>query len=322
MAVEELKKTDKFDQLVSYRGLTVVHFWAPWSEPCKQMAEAMEDLAKEYLNSKFIKIEAEEFPEISLKYEVVAVPTFLLFKAGKVVDTLNGAHVPELAKKTAAHSQTMAPPQAAPAEKEDLDTRLKKLINAADCMLFIKGTSEEPKCGFSRQTVALLNECGTKFSTFNILADDEVRQGLKKYSNWPTYPQLYVKGELLGGLDILKEMKENGELEEILPKRISLDDRLKSLTNKAPIMLFMKGSPEEPQCGFSRTVCGILQECGATFETFDILSDDKVRQGLKKFSNWPTYPQLYVKGELIGGLDILKELKESDELLSTLGLSE
>lgn len=68
----------------------------------------------------------------------------------------------------------------------------------------------------------------------------------------------------------------------------------------------MKGSPNAPRCGFSRTLVGILSELNAKYETFDILEDEEVRQGLKTFSNWPTYPQVYVNGEFIGGLDIIK----------------
>ena len=75
---------------------------------------------------------------------------------------------------------------------------------------------QTPRCGFSRKAVALLREHKIKFDSFDILSDNEVRQGLKKFSNWPTYPQLYVDGKLVGGLDILKEMAEDGELEELV----------------------------------------------------------------------------------------------------------
>ncbi len=80
----------------------------------------------------------------------------------------------------------------------------------------------------------------------------------------------------------------------------------------------MKGDPDNPKCGFSRTLMEILKETKVDFKTFDILRDEEVRQGLKKFSDWPTYPQVYVKGELIGGLDIIKELKEAGDLEQTL----
>merc|ERR1712002_838858 len=98
----------------------------------------------------------------------------------------------------------------------ELTPRLKKLINAAPCVLFMKGSAQEPRCGFSRQIVALLKEHSVQFSSFDILSDEEVRQGLKTYSNWPTYPQLYVNGELVGGLDIVKELQEAGELKDTL----------------------------------------------------------------------------------------------------------
>ena len=81
-------------------------------------------------------------------------------------------------------------------------------------------------------------------------------------------------------------------------------------------MLFMKGSPETPKCGFSRSTVELLRKGGVAFSSFDILTDEEVRAGLKTFSDWPTYPQLYVKGKLVGGLDILREMANSEEDLS------
>lgn len=91
----------------------------------------------------------------------------------------------------------------AQAAKEDLHARLGELVKAAPVMLFMKGTPSAPQCGFSRQTVSMLREKGIRYGFFNILADDEVRQGLKEFSDWPTFPQVYVGGELVGGLDIV-----------------------------------------------------------------------------------------------------------------------
>ncbi|KAL6451832.1 GRX4 Monothiol glutaredoxin-4 [Candida maltosa Xu316] len=93
----------------------------------------------------------------------------------------------------------------------------------------------------------------------------------------------------------------------------ALNERLDKLTKAAPIMLFMKGSPSSPQCGFSRQLVAILREHQVRFGFFDILKDDSVRQGLKKFSDWPTFPQLYINGEFQGGLDIIKENIEDDD---------
>lgn len=117
----------------------------------------------------------------------------------------------------AAEANGTVPPAAAAgdgegaAQVEELGTRLAKLVRAAPVMLFMKGTPAAPQCGFSRQLVSLLRERGVRYGFFNILADDEVRQGLKAFSDWPTYPQLYVDGELIGGLDIVREEFDNDE---------------------------------------------------------------------------------------------------------------
>jgi Grx4 family monothiol glutaredoxin len=97
-----------------------------------------------------------------------------------------------------------------------------------------------------------------------------------------------------------------------------LNEKLKELVNQDTVMLFMKGNRNEPKCGFSAKTVNILNQNNITYSTFDILSDEQVRSGLKEFSNWPTYPQLYFKGELIGGYDIVVELNDSKELVSTL----
>lgn len=93
----------------------------------------------------------------------------------------------------------------------------------------------------------------------------------------------------------------------------TLDVRLTALINKHDVVLFMKGSPGLERCGFSRAIVQLLQDQGVDFDYFDILTDEEVRQGLKEYSKWPTYPQLYSKGKLVGGLDIVKELIKSGE---------
>ncbi|XP_055962670.1 glutaredoxin-3 [Sorex fumeus] len=320
-AVLEAASAGRFEELLRLKAgsLLVVHFWAPWAPQCAQMNTVMAELAKEHAQVSFVKLEAEAVPEVSEKYGISSVPTFLFFKNSQKIDQLDGAHAPELAKKVERHAASGSfPPGSDEHPKEDLNVRLKKLTHAAPCMLFMKGTPQEPRCGFSRQMVEILNRHNVQFSSFDIFSDEEVRQGLKAYSNWPTYPQLYVSGELIGGLDIVKELEASAELDTICPKVPKLEERLKVLTNKAAVMLFMKGNKQEAKCGFSRQILEILNGAGVDYETFDILEDEEVRQGLKAYSNWPTYPQLYVKGELVGGLDIVKELKENGELLPIL----
>jgi len=90
--------------------------------------------------------------------------------------------------------------------------------------------------------------------------------------------------------------------------------RIQGDVSDNPVVLFMKGSPEQPQCGFSAAVCQVLQHLDVPFKGVDVLADPEIRQGIKEFSNWPTVPQLYVKGEFIGGCDIVREMFQSGEL--------
>jgi len=94
--------------------------------------------------------------------------------------------------------------------------RIEEQLKSHDVLLYMKGTPDFPQCGFSGQAVAALKAIGKPFAFVNIFEDEEIRQGLKEYSNWPTFPQLYVKGELVGGSDIVVEMFHSGELAELL----------------------------------------------------------------------------------------------------------
>lgn len=98
----------------------------------------------------------------------------------------------------------------------ELKAQIENLLKSSKVVLFMKGNAGQPMCGFSANTVAILKQVGASFKTFNILNDAEIRQGLKEYSNWPTYPQLYVNGKLLGGNDIVTEMYQSGELQDYL----------------------------------------------------------------------------------------------------------
>ncbi|KAK6350971.1 monothiol glutaredoxin grx4 [Orbilia javanica] len=240
--------------------LLAISFHTSWAAPCRQMNEAFATIAGASSPDRavFISIDAEEVPDVSEEYEVSAVPFFVLVKNRQILRKISGADPKELndaiqsfsgaagkvllaippAQKVVAsaggnYDSTGAAASADPngttdsaaaddveLEEESLHERLTKLVNAAPVMLFMKGTPAEPKCGFSRQLVAILRERNIRYGFFNILKDDEVRQGLKEFSDWPTYPQLYHEGNLVGGLDIVKEEFENNEeflSEQVVP---------------------------------------------------------------------------------------------------------
>ena len=98
----------------------------------------------------------------------------------------------------------------------EVQERIKQTIESDDVVLFMKGSPDFPQCGFSGRAVQVLRACNAAFSSVDVLADEDVRQGIKEYSNWPTIPQLYIKGEFIGGSDIILDMYEKGELQQKL----------------------------------------------------------------------------------------------------------
>lgn len=316
----------------------MVLFVASFHEACRpggQMDTVLAHLANKYQAKpvSFYRIDAEEHADRAEELDVEVVPTVLFMEDNRVLDKVEGAVPAKVSEKL---DQFMTKLQDVNSSLS-VNSRIEDLLGSSYVFLFMKGTPQEPECKFSRKVLEILTSAGVEnLNTFNVLEDDSIRQGLKDYSNWPTFPQLYAGGKLIGGVDIIEELSNEGKLVDTLtplveavpppslsvaptqPKRGALEEKLKALINQAPVMLFMKGDPQEPQCGFSAQIVKLLSEQKVQFGHFDILSDDAVRQGLKKFSDWPTYPQLYSKGKLVGGLDIVKELAEDDSLLDAL----
>jgi len=228
--ITEIETDAQWQQVLSSAPpstLLIASFHAPWAAPCAQMATVLSTLASEYpvtepLSTKWVSINAEELSDISETYDVTAVPFLVLLRNGEVVETVSGSSAVKVrtaikkhakkdsaaAKDAGATNGVSQPVEAAetdPAKaKEELFKRLGDLVKAAPVMLFMKGTPSAPQCGFSRQLVGILRENSVKYGFFNILADDDVRQGLKEYAEWPTFPQLWIDGELVGGLDIVR----------------------------------------------------------------------------------------------------------------------
>jgi Grx4 family monothiol glutaredoxin len=206
------------------------------------MSSILSALTPSYTSSqlRILSLDAEAYPDTSEKYDVAAVPflVFLSRDGAKVLETYSGcdgARVREVVERRAGKpsaggtngEKKEIPPAliatapasngvskdlsnyAPPVEekraetKEELNQRLAGLVKASPVMLFLKGTPSAPECGFSRTLVGLLRGKRVRYGFFNILADDSVRQGLKEWADWPTFPQLWVDGELVGGLDIV-----------------------------------------------------------------------------------------------------------------------
>eukprot|EP00742_Colponemidia_sp_Colp-10_P001491 GILJ01001601.1.p1 GENE.GILJ01001601.1~~GILJ01001601.1.p1 ORF type:complete len:422 (+),score=70.66 GILJ01001601.1:54-1319(+) len=302
--------TDKCNRLINQAPVMLFMKGNPSEPKCgfsRKMVEILKTVGVKYDSFDILTDEA-----VRSELKVISNwPTFpQLYIAGKLV---GGVDIVESLQD----DDQLMPMIPESAKEETVRQKCERLVNYAPVMLFMKGDPAEPKCGFSRKIVDLLQTAGIKFGSFDILSDETIRSELKLYSNWPTFPQLYVNGKLIGGVDIVTELYNDGELIPMIPTsevKADINTKLKQLINNAKVMLFMKGQPDEPKCGFSSKIVKILREDGVEFSSFDILQDDEVRQALKAYSNWPTYPQLYVDGKLVGGVDIVQELHADGDL--------
>ncbi|KAK0472011.1 glutaredoxin [Armillaria novae-zelandiae] len=223
-----------FQELLSadLTRVSLINFWADFAEPCRQMNEVVLELSKKYPAVLFLQVEAESQQDIAESFDIDAVPSFVILRGHTLLDRISGANAQALTAAIARHAASpsinplsktdLAPAKAADivSEKketeEELEKRMRGLMTKSKVVLFMKGSPDAPRCGFSRRITGLLKDQNVEYTHFDILSDEDVRQGLKKLNDWPTFPQLIINGEFVGGLDIVQEMIDNGEFAEAI----------------------------------------------------------------------------------------------------------
>lgn len=405
-----------------------------WSQACSDSVE-LKDILKEYFQGSSvpctfgcIDVNLPATKELCQRFGITKTPSLISIDSTKKVlkrfDDLDPVGLYE-----SLETEANAFSEAYKVKSFEMFEKIEQLLKDKPVMLFIKGTPENPECGFTEQILQALESQGVEYSSYNVMAQggEDMRNWIKEYSKWPTIPQLFINGKIVGGVDKLKELIANNEFLSMVPKealkssnlgadkfteitskdivvlfvnsdfenfeeqaencnycKISLQlkglrfkvvdvhgdrklesyvktfvnspkfkfpvlvhnkslvsfgdelmekiessdfkdvfdaslfrtdimEQIKTLINSSPVMIFIKGSPEEPKCGFTSQLLTILDDLKVKYSHFDILQDQLVREKLKEYSDWKTYPQVYVKGELVGGLDVIKEMIEEGE---------
>lgn len=286
--LQSIKTQADFDSHISSlppTTLLVLSFHTPWAAPCAQQTLILRTLASAYPPQTppvvtFLSIDAEELPDISESFDVTAVPYLVLQRAGQVLETVSGSDAAQVRAAVERHAG-----KGGNTGKMGLPPALETTPRAEE-----EGEGGGGEGGKqSNDGAAATNGENSNGETLAAGANN-----FSKYAPSTTDPAT------------APEMSSTQAEQEELDKRIS------ELVKAAPVMLFMKGTPSTPQCGFSRQLVSILREQGVRYGFFNILADEDIRQGLKKWADWPTYPQLWCGGELVGGLDIVKEELDSD----------
>lgn len=200
----------------------VAHFSAGWCEPCKAVSELLGKEAKLYGDSiVFVEVDGEAHSDICEMEGVESVPYIAFWRTvssgelqERVADVAGAKTDVIIQNLRSLYGEVSAASQRA--AYDSLDGYLKYLTNRPGVVLFITGTPSRPRCGFTGRLCEMMYELNVNFVYYDVMASDEVCEGLKRYANWPTYPQVYVDGELVGGLDVCKQLLEEGELRSTL----------------------------------------------------------------------------------------------------------
>ena len=224
MSLPTIENQAALDSLVNgsdHLSGIVVHYMASWCEPCAPLNTFLVEQQAVYQGKvQFATVDVEKVDsELLTRESVDSVPHCVFYRRlvgrpghERVADVF-GAKFPVLRQNIVSLYGKGSEDPSNHASMEDF---LKYLINKDKIMLFITGTPSRPRCGFTGRLIELFNELEVPYTYYDIMANDEVCETLKKFSNWPTYPQVYVEGELVGGLDIIKELHANGELKSTL----------------------------------------------------------------------------------------------------------
>jgi Grx4 family monothiol glutaredoxin len=202
-------------------------------------------------------------------------------------------------------------------EKAVVFEKISKLLNSYPVVIFIKGTPHDPFCKFSKSFINLIKETGIRYKSFDIFRDESLRSYLRLYSGWKTYPQLYINGKIIGGVEILQSLVEKGEFMDIVPFECKKEGSLIFIENylkENNLVVFGKGSLENKKCKSSTEAYDILTNHKFDFKIFDVLKDEMVRDLVKETYGYKFYPQVFVNGKLLGGLKFLREINKDNKI--------
>lgn len=198
-----------------------------------------------------------------------------------------------------------------------MEERLVRLSTCAPVFVFVRGHPNTTTDESSKQLLSLLRQHGIMFSAMDVSNSPDLEAALPSFcGSSVSIPIMFVSGKFFGDLSSVVAL--GSDVRSVVPEEargMTEDDWCSRLCSSSPVVAFIKGTVERPRCGFTNQLVTLLQSRGVLFSTHDVLSVEGLRDAMKRFSQWPTYPQLYVKGKFVGGLDVVKQLDADDDLI-------
>lgn len=293
----------------------VIVFYADWYEHSTNLTESIKNLheIEPILDVLLYKCDAVKVPELANRFKVSSVPCVVVTESLKQPLAIIGNETAsavwiQLEEAVRGYKNEFE------VERERMYAKIKILLEQPGVLLFIKGTPQDPECKFTRQLLEIISGLGIRFRYYDIIADSDIRHWLRHYNSWPTYPQIYIDGKLLGGLDVLKQKIETNTLELPAISRVSdPKERLTHILEEHKAVLFMDGTPNDDNLAeSSKSALEILKNVGIKVSVFNLAVDANLREHLATLSSIPAF---YAGKKLVGGIEVLQELAKNEEQL-------
>lgn len=269
----EITNQEEFNKLrnsVKDKGVVVLCV-AEWYEPCKVIKENVQEMVKIYKDLVFTWVDCDKFTDLVEKHGVDTAPTVLIFHphnadVSKIVNPSPEALNEEIEKQNEYYKVTLE------SEKERVFTEIDVILSSFPLVCFIKGTPTEPKCKFTRRLLAHMTNLELTFKHFDILGDERIRQWLKVYSNWQTYPQVYINKKFVGGIDIIDGLIEENEFLDMVPKECRKQppiDVFEQMLGSFDVVVIVHGQPSKDLEKESQQLLDLMDSNSVKYVTVD-----------------------------------------------------
>lgn len=274
-------------------------------------------MVKIYKHLVFTWIDCDKLTDIVEKHEVDTVPTILVFHphksdVDKIVNPSPETLNEEIEKQNDYYKITLQN------EKERVFNEIEVILSSFPMVCFIKGTPTEPKCKFTRRLLAHVNKYDLTFKHVNILEEPRIRQWLKVYSNWQTYPQVYINKEFIGGIDIIDELVEGDEFIEMVPKeckKLPPIEIFEKMLHSFDVIVLIEGTPDKTTAESSKSIIKSLDDNSVKYVTVDYtILEQQVLDHIKNQHGVPEFPYIFLKTKPFGTEEALRKICEEGKL--------
>ncbi|TNV78818.1 hypothetical protein FGO68_gene1296 [Halteria grandinella] len=292
-------------------------FWAHWYRECEIMRRFFEELTQDHHFVKFAWADVDRDKEITKFFKVTAVPFIVMMhpdkqEIEKVTETKRSSILEVVTAYEAFYSQQFMK------KRKQAFAEIEELLKSYPIIIFIRGSALSPECKQSEVLIDYFQKMEIKFRTVDILSNPQLKEWVKHFSGFPSFPQIFVNGKFVGSAEMVIDMIESDEFINIIPQeciKTNALERIKVAMAKSPVVLFMKGTPTKPYDGYQQEAIQLLDKERIRYAFFDVMKDPDVRELLKEYSKCQSYPQVFISGQFMGGgLTYMKELDSLGKL--------